>query len=124
MVSWWKYTQRQNRPIYIECKTFKEFVSICTKRDAYFRPNMITEYFSLRGKVKVNEFIRFENLEEDFNKFCENFGIKNRKLLHINKTNLSNLSGEAYYRSYYDEKSKKIVEKWFKADLEYFGYSF
>ncbi len=85
---------------------------------------MITEYFSLRGKVKVNEFIRFENLEEDFNKFCENFGIKNRKLLHINKTNLSNLSGEAYYRSYYDEKSKKIVEKWFKADLEYFGYSF
>ena len=72
----------------------------------------------------MNKFIRFESFKEDFNIFCEDVGIETMELLHENPTNNSNTTGEAYYRSFYDEESKKIVENIFKRDLEYFGYSF
>lgn len=85
---------------------------------------MLAFFSSKDREVKVNKFIRFESFKEDFNIFCEDVGIETMELLHENPTNNSNTTGEAYYRSFYDEESKKIVENIFKRDLEYFGYSF
>ena len=55
---------------------------------------------------------KFENINEDFNK------IFNLKLTKLNKTNHEN------YRLHYNEKTKKIVEKWYEKDIINFNYKF
>ena len=123
MVSWWKMLVNRNPDTNTE--SFHAFIRTLPKReDAWFFQKNMLGYFSLGGEIKVNKFIRFERLEEDFKSFCDDVGIGKRELLHTNRTNYSNAVGETYYRSFYDEESRKIVEGIFKRDLEYFGYSF
>ena len=127
MVSWWKYLTSTNSPSGMRyTDNFHNFICIHVKNK---NPNKIVKrtmfsYFSLGKEIKVNKFIRYERLEEDFKSFCDDVGIGKRELLHTNRTNYSFSKGETYYRSFYDEESKKIVEGIFKADLDYFGYSF
>ncbi len=69
------------------------------------------------GKILVDFIIRFENLNDDFDKVCKKIG-KSGKLKHIKSTK------HKHYRDYYDENSKKIIETWFQKDIENFGYRF
>jgi chondroitin 4-sulfotransferase 11 len=61
---------------------------------------------------------RFENLQNDFNDVCDNIGILR---IPLNKINVSK---HAHYSTYYNKKSKKIVENFYKKDINRFGYSF
>jgi hypothetical protein len=61
---------------------------------------------------------RFENLQTDFNFICDNIGILRIPLNEIN------VSKHAHYSTYYNKKSKKIVENFYKEDINRFGYSF
>ena len=63
-------------------------------------------------------FIRFENLQEDFDAFCDKVNIPRQVLPHKNK------SDRKHYTEYYDTESRELVEQLFAKDLEYFGYKF
>ena len=75
-------------------------------------------YIKVNGKIVVKHIIRFENLQEDFNKACSKIGIEATKLPHLNKSN------HAHYSCYYNEKTKNIIGKHYKEEIDYFGYKF
>ena len=62
--------------------------------------------------------IRFENLQEGFDTFCDKVNIPRQVLPHKNK------SDHKHYTEYYDTESRELVEQLFARDLEYFGYKF
>ena len=71
------------------------------------------------GHIAVDFVGRFENLQHDFNRICNSIGMERIALPHENKSRETNR-----YRKFYDDETRSIVEKVFKADIEYFGYEF
>jgi len=69
------------------------------------------------GKMIVDFVGQYENLAEDFGKACEQLGIT-RELPHVRK------SHHKHYSEYYEDDTRKIVERWFLKDIETFGYRF
>ena len=76
------------------------------------------------GKVRVEEIIRFENLDEDFYNLLEKWGIPQFKLKKINGAEYHTKKKRKHYRYYYNPVSKKIAEELYKEDLKYFNYEF
>jgi len=70
------------------------------------------------GKLFVDFIGRYENLQQDFGKVCDNIGLPRQVLLHTNKTR------HRPYWDCYDENTKNIVATKYKKDIEYFGYEF
>lgn len=69
----------------------------------------------------VDVVMRFDTLEEDLNKVFQRVGVTDPVTLPVyNKTGGRNPD----YRAYYNDKSRRIVERVFRADLERYGYSF
>ncbi len=126
-------------------------VSLCTyirgnKRHKVFEPyqkdmdlKKMTQYlkngippigfYNARGLSQANQQInwipddidfigRYENLQSDFDKICDKLDIGRRKILHINKTNHKN------YWEYYTDEIYDVVTKFYKDDIERFGYKF
>lgn len=62
--------------------------------------------------------MKFENLQEDFNKVCNELKIEKVELPTLNK------SKRGDYRQYYDEETKALVAEKFKVDIEELGYEF
>jgi hypothetical protein len=69
------------------------------------------------GRVLVDFVARFERLSADMGWLQERIG-RRFTLGHYNKTE------REPYRTYYDERSRAIVEDWFARDIEAFGYTF
>jgi chondroitin 4-sulfotransferase 11 len=61
---------------------------------------------------------RFENIKTDFEIVCERIGLKKKKLKHRNKTK------HRHYIQYYTPETIKIVQRIYKEDLDFFGYTF
>ena len=68
-----------------------------------------------------NFYIRYENLEEDFNRVCEIIGIPRGELPRT-KTRYRN--SKKNYRSYYDEELKQFVLKKYRHIFKDFNYKF
>tara|TARA_R100000315_G_scaffold60191_1_gene36643 strand:- start:325 stop:981 length:657 start_codon:yes stop_codon:yes gene_type:complete len=80
-------------------------------------------------KDEMDYIIRYENLDEDFKKLLSKIGISNSiKLEKVKMLPGWNHWGDdidsVNYQNYYDETTKKIIEKNFKDDIERFGYEF
>tara|TARA_Y100000004_G_C8927978_1_gene418539 strand:+ start:871 stop:1461 length:591 start_codon:yes stop_codon:yes gene_type:complete len=74
--------------------------------------------FNEDGTQRVNFIGRYENLHGDFKLVCSNMSIDKIKLPHKNR-------GErGRYQDYYNDESRKIVEKRYEKDLNYFNYEF
>ena len=78
-------------------------------------------YLDSKGKPIADLYIRYENLEEDYKKLCNQLGIPHKKLPRL-KTKTR--KDKSHYSRFYNEKTKKIVEDMFKNQIEYFGYCF
>ena len=78
-------------------------------------------YFDRNGNPICDFYIRYENLQEDCRQVCEKLGIPYEKL-PLTKDKVRDR--EKYYSQYYDEETKRIIEKYFKKEIEYFGYKF
>lgn len=76
------------------------------------------ERLSVGGKVRVDFVGRYENLQHDFDEICTRLCIEPRTLPHTFKTN------HGSYVDYYDDATRKIVERLYATDIAAFGYRF
>jgi len=94
--------------------TFEEFVK---KKPRIIQPCLIN------GVPACDYYIRFENLEEDIVKVCNELGIVcDISLLPRHKAGIRPSNTD--YRSFYTEELKNIVEIRHKYMIDLFGYSF
>lgn len=70
------------------------------------------------GEIIVNFIGRFENFNEDWENICVQLNRKGLELPHVKK------SVRTDYREYYNDHSIEIVAKWYRKDIEEFGYTF
>jgi hypothetical protein len=81
-------------------------------------PKPQLDYLKLNGKIIVNNVIRFENLQLDFDKICKDIGLPNLTLNHKRK------SKEPGYKQYYANTTKEMIARMYQDELDYLGYSF
>lgn len=72
----------------------------------------------INGKIAVDFVGKFENLQEDYDKICDKIKIRRIKLPHVFKTK------HEHYSKYYTPKTRKLVSKLYKQDIDLFGYQF
>ena len=77
------------------------------------------KFLTIGDKISQIYIGRFENIEKDFKYIANTLGI-DKELKRLNSSNRQ----QDDYRSFYTEKSKKIVEQIYKKDLELFNYTF
>lgn len=70
------------------------------------------------GNIIVDFVGRYENLNEDFAKVCQDIGIQDAHLPHLNQTK------KKHYTEYYNETTRELIEKAYQEDIKEFGYKF
>jgi hypothetical protein len=76
------------------------------------------DFICINNEIRCDFLGKFESLEEDYNKVCKILGVEKALLPHYKK------SLRKDYRSYYNDASRAIVEKYYKKDLDEFDYTF
>lgn len=79
------------------------------------------KYYSIDGKQCVDFVIRYEYLEEDFNKVCDAIRISLKNLPRL-KTGMRQKN--FHYSYYYDTEARRIVEDRNQFDINHFNYQF
>lgn len=74
------------------------------------------EFITHPSGILINQILYFENLKNDWVKIKDKFNLKD--LSHTKRTIHKD------YRFYYNFKTKKFVETFYKDDLEFFKYKF
>jgi len=106
---------RQQYGITSDSFTYKEFlkekIDHCTFSQLYFLQNK-------RGDVPMDFIGRFENLQEDFDKVCEQLKIEDSTLpkLLVRKY--------GHYTDNYDNETKDLIYKFYKEEIDYFGFEY
>jgi hypothetical protein len=73
---------------------------------------------NFKGDIALDFIGRFENLENDFQKVCEELNIPDVSLPHrISGSNKD-------YRDFYDEESTKLIKQIYQEEIKMFNYSF
>jgi len=108
MVSFWKWSGQKD--------TFSEYLK--NPRNQPVLGVLMKGKISHKGSIYAKDFIRLENIQEDFNLFCDKVEIPRKQLPHKNQSN------HKHYTEYYDDETREIVEDKYAEDIEYFGYEF
>lgn len=124
LLSWYFYHKKTN-----QIKDFDDFLNMVfvkgkipknSKDDISWYGTQLSYLKNKKGEIIVDQVIKFENLQDDFNVVCEKIGIKKNNLLHLNKSENSQID----YKNYYTEKQRDFVGNIYLEDIEYFNYSF
>lgn len=106
----------------------KNVDEIYKSRDSFFHdPHNLPQfrYVSFRGKLLVDEMLRFETLEQDWTIFVEKYNSNPANPFHIKpQLETHNVSGSRkrdWRDAYTTEMKKKIYDVYWK-DFELFGY--
>ena len=75
---------------------------------------------SLNGKIKLNKFIKFENLKQGFKEILADLKLPQTDLPNIREGSKSVKD----YRKFYNDESREKVEDLFKDYIEIFNYEF
>lgn len=76
------------------------------------------DYMTVNGKVYLDNIIRYEQIEYDFNKITKKLGLPDITIPHMNSRKHDS------YKEYYDEETIELVYSKFKIDIDRFGYQF
>lgn len=101
--------------------TFEDF--ILNFKTKYFEtklPFYTHQHFMEGGNF--TDILRFENLTEDFNKFCEKYKLTNPGLLKRNSNPTKTPVDD--YSTLYTPEMRAVIEDVFKDDLKQFSYSY
>ena len=71
------------------------------------------------GAIVTDAVIKFEELQQGFDRVCDAIGRPRSVLPHMNKSRREN-----DYRQYYDKRTLALAAAMFEEDLRRFGYSF
>ncbi len=116
----------QNRIVTADKKRFKEchgknfdcFVRYIDKQDLLTADKHIKLQTASMPLEEMDFIGRLENFSEDLPYVLERLGCKNNNYLHKNRTD------HAHYSTYYTDETREIIARKYKADIDYFGYTF
>lgn len=96
--------------------SFNEYVASCSLAP-------LTSFFE--DYINDVYFIRFENLKQDVEYVCKKLGFDfNINNFPTYNTQCRRKFKHKHYTEYYDVETRKIIEKKYAKDIEYFGYKF
>lgn len=98
----------------VKSMTFADYIGWRVTKDKHLQKEFVTDE---NGAILVDFIGRYERLADDFAAVCRRIGIPLR-LPHANP------SRHADYRSYYDARTRALIEEHFCEDIELFGYTF
>ena len=81
-------------------------------------PKPMMNYLKLGNRIAVNNFIRFETLQDYIAAICQKLNIQKTELPHLNSSERSN------YRDYYTEETRALVTAKYAEELDFFNYTF
>ena len=71
------------------------------------------------GRLIIDDLIRFEGLQRDFDRVCDRMGTASQQLPHLNTTLRSRT-----YKDYFDTETHQLAERMFAEDIAMFNYEF
>ena len=116
-----KINTQKNHP-WRGINSLKDFV-IRFKNNLNKKPYILSPESQLMrgGQYIVDDLIRFESLNEDFEKFCEKYNL-NTKLKHHNKNEVKKQIENK--NELYDSEMRNIIDDIFKFQMELGNYSY
>lgn len=130
MVSWYSMFCDKTKPVNDTTKmvhrlsnSFEDFLNIPQEAGRGLAERFYVNQYDYvsdpnTGDILVDNILRFETLDDDFQKFIHEVGLS-IKLPHKNKS-----KREGDYRQYYNERTKKIIAERFAKDIDFFRYFF
>ena len=98
---------------------FKDFVinglQKASEKQLHFLPQVFW-ILNKQGDPEVETILRQENLQNDFNDFCNRLNIDQRKL------GVTNKSDHHAWEKYYDKETKEIAAEIYGEDFDFFNY--
>jgi hypothetical protein len=76
------------------------------------------DWISISGKIAVDGVLQTEDLQEGFAQLCRTLGLPSREVP------CRNWRWHRHYAYYYDDSTRRLVEKHYAKDIETFGYRF
>lgn len=115
-----KIVREKKRPYFKECfdKDFEFFVDFLDGIDLDSADIHIRLQTALIPLEHIDFIGRFENFSTDLKSVLSLLGINNKNIPHRNQTN------HLHYSTYYNERTKEIIARKYKDDIDAFGYVF
>ena len=117
---------RLNHPISIpEGQSFenfcKTFVDSKWSKDVHFVNQ--NEFICINDKIAINKVVKFEQLNTELKQVYDHLGLDFEEFKKIGKARETVKKNHDYTQEYNDD-TKKIIENFYKKDLELFKYDF
>lgn len=77
--------------------------------------------YDCNGRLLLDYVGKYENIQEDFNRICNDLGIPQMPLPHKNKTRYRK---QQHYKDYYNDQTRDIIAEKYAKDIQLFGYKF
>lgn len=103
--------------------TFDDFILNCANVVSRsgatpFKTNQFEYLTGADGKVCVDFIGKFESFEKELKSLFNKIGLSEIEIPHLNKSKRND------YRDCYSLKTRNVVARRFKKDIEFFGYEF
>ncbi len=114
VVSHYEYSRQYGGPT---DRSFKDYCRLLVKPGV--ERDLMLEYLSdEKGKMLINDIIKFEGLSDNVNTYLKKAGVQE----HFDRHDLKTVRKD--YHQYYDEYTFNLITRYMKHDIAYFGYSF
>ena len=123
MVSWYHFWTQSRWVAFAvpevasRIKAYRDF-DHCLTAERRLPSPQCASLFDDAGNPLVENILRFENLQEDFNRLMPQLGLLPATLGRIN------VSRHRHYRDYYNSKTKRIMAEQYYDDIEQLDYRF
>ena len=101
---------------------FETFVTSSVYRTLHMVKLNNYDIYSINGKIAVDFVMRYENLTEDLQKLIGILGVEECVTLGDFRSNWRKEKRD--YREYYNNRTRNLIAKWYRREIEAFGYSF